>query len=387
MSCPSVTTSNVPLGLGYNSNGRPTTLAEIANVEVSSVTSSEVITNNISPETGNIVYINSQVSAVSYLGAGGGGVSNFVELGDVIPGLNLTTVPNEIISVNESSQLVPSSVSEIIAANNIATTTYVNNNFVLTSTNAVLSALVESINDDLTNHISDPTIHFTSSQLTNHFVLTATNAVLSALVESINDDLTNHVGDPTIHFTSSQLTNHFVLTSTNAVLSSTVSTHISDSTIHFTTGTLTSNFSVTSHNHALSGLTDTNISTGNITAGAFLAWSASVSRWAPSALDATLLSIATLNPGAGTMIYFTGTNLAATAALTAGGLAFARTASLGGNGSIYYSLDGEIERLSPATENAILYLNAEGLPSWTDGTTDEGAVLTIVGGVPAWVAP
>lgn len=139
MTCPNTTVNNRPLGVAYNPSNQAVGLSELTDIKV----------NSVSPVTGTIVF-NGPVSAVSYLGVGGP-ATNFVDLGDVEPGLSLT--PDYMIVVNSLGYLSNSSVANVMV--DYATTALVAANYATTSTTNSLDSRLTTAEGDITTLQSD----------------------------------------------------------------------------------------------------------------------------------------------------------------------------------------------------------------------------------------
>jgi hypothetical protein len=311
MACPNSTPNNRPVGIGYNTREEPTGLVELTTVTLSSVNAtsgsfSSVYTNNVQTPNGATLVFNGVVSAVAYLGASGSGAANIVELGDVsIPAL--VSVPNEILAVNNSSQVVTSSMAAIIAEHQITTDDELAAELANYATNAALNG--HTSNHTLSASLSDVNVATpttgqvlawnaatqrwvassipvgSGSGITDHGALTGlldndhpqyASSSVSALIVDVQDDIATHVGDSTIHFTSASLTGAFSQTShshsfsshsnlsnlnandhpqyASSSLSATISSHTNDSTIHFTSGSLSGAYSLLTHSHSYSSV-------------------------------------------------------------------------------------------------------------------------------------
>lgn len=117
MSCNGSTPNLYPVGITYDSRNRPTGLAELSSVIVSSLSSTGTIkTNSIVGLSSTTVTFLGPISATAYLGAGGGaGVTSFIELSDVESG-TVSLDPSHrgyLIAVNENGNLTTSSVSSV----------------------------------------------------------------------------------------------------------------------------------------------------------------------------------------------------------------------------------------------------------------------------------
>lgn len=84
-------------------------------------------------------------------------------------------------------------------------------------------------------------------------------------------------------------------------------------------------------------------------------------------LDATLTTMAGLNPTTDQLIYFTGTNVAAATSVTAGGRnLLAVSAATKGDQLVY---DGSSwSRVAAGTEGQTWMMGGDGMPFWSDGT-------------------
>jgi hypothetical protein len=196
MSCNDSTANNRPVGVGYNSRSKPTSLVELTHISVSSIyTASTVNTASIIP-VGNTLVVYGYVSAVGYIGASGSGVTALSALSDV----SITNPTNTQVLAYNGTSWVPSSLPSIGGVTD----------------HGALTGLADDDHPQYT--------------------LSATNATLSSVVASHNSDVTTH-------FYASSLSSNpgYVLSSTNATLSSVVSTHNSDSTTHFYASSLSSN--------------------------------------------------------------------------------------------------------------------------------------------------
>lgn len=115
MSCDNTTPSLHPVGIAYDSRNRPVGLSELSSVLVTSLSATSAVTTNyITPLSGTIVRVLGTLSATSYLGAGGGGVSQFVDLTDVESTASLIPASRGfLIAVNENGNLTTSAVSSV----------------------------------------------------------------------------------------------------------------------------------------------------------------------------------------------------------------------------------------------------------------------------------
>lgn len=110
MGCSNYTNNGTPVGIGYDSNGNPKSLVElntltVNTVQAQSVSSSHLTVSSVSSIGGGSVIFLGSISATAYLGATGVGASNFVQLGDVQPGLALDSNPNKVIYVTPLATL------------------------------------------------------------------------------------------------------------------------------------------------------------------------------------------------------------------------------------------------------------------------------------------
>lgn len=118
MSCSDYTVNNRPIGVGYDSDSKPRSFAELSAVTVDSVSASELYVDDVHTNSSYPIIFHGSISATSYLGAGGGGVSNFVDLGDVDSGLTLASRPGQIVIVNPATnKLSASAPSDVFTGN------------------------------------------------------------------------------------------------------------------------------------------------------------------------------------------------------------------------------------------------------------------------------
>lgn len=118
MSCSDFTVNYRPVGVGYDSNSKPRSFAELSAVTVDSVSASELYVDDVHTNSSYPIIFHGSISATSYLGAGGGGVSNFVDLGDVDSGLTLASRPGQIVIVNPATnKLSASAPSDVFTGN------------------------------------------------------------------------------------------------------------------------------------------------------------------------------------------------------------------------------------------------------------------------------
>lgn len=118
MSCNDFTVNYRPVGVGYDSNSKPRSFAELSAITVDSVSASDLYVDDVYAKTSYPILFHGSISATSYLGAGGGGVSNFVDLGDVDSGLTLASRPGQLVIVNPATnKLSASAPSDVFTGN------------------------------------------------------------------------------------------------------------------------------------------------------------------------------------------------------------------------------------------------------------------------------
>ena len=113
MSCPDLTPNNVPVGIGYDSKSKPKGFVELSSIGVSNLSSVSITAQELTPSSGPLI-INGQVSASQFLGLGvTEGVSSFVVMTDVTPGLDLNSNPEKIVAVGSDGLLNLSSIQDL----------------------------------------------------------------------------------------------------------------------------------------------------------------------------------------------------------------------------------------------------------------------------------
>jgi hypothetical protein len=345
MSCHDSTPNNRPVGVGYNSRNKPTSLAELTHISVSSIHATSAIhantiqVNTLTASSFPLVILGT-VSATAYLGASGGtGVSQLVDLTDVnIP--NLATEIGEVLIVGGDSKVTTSSF-EVLASNaNLITQDELTSellNYSTTSHNHALSSLTD---------VSATAV--TAGQVLG-FNTTLNRWVPSSLVIGVGGSgVTDHGA-----LTGLADDDHpqYTLSSTNLILSAVVANHNADGTTHFLSSVVT--------NWAL----------GQFQPG-----------------DATLSAIANRTTGSNVMIYFSGVDLAASTLATSAGRKFLACADdLVANDIFYY--DGtNIVKLAGPADAGVLVINPGGTPEWLEPTVED-QVLTYNSGIIKWQAP
>ena len=283
MSCSDYTNNNRPIGIGYDSRNRPRSFSELSGITVSSVSATGgVHTSSIFPG-GVDLTIYGRVSATAFLGAGGGGATEFIGLADVDPTTVLT--PGSLVVVSEGAVLTtadpidvlggfqPSSTvlttisdtsipsgqeSVVVFSNEVAATTTEVGSVGKAILNANTAGAAKTALNITFNDLTD-TQNYSGGNANNIVIVNSAGTGVVLVPSSI---LTGG-GGVTDHGALTGLLDNdhtqYVLSATNTNLSSLVGGHIGDGSVHFTSASLESyyaasswvaaNYSPTSHTH------------------------------------------------------------------------------------------------------------------------------------------
>lgn len=321
MSCHDSSPNFIPVGINYdNATGKATGLAEIRTLDVS----------EIKPIDGILMISGTQVEIKT---------STLILSSDVdvfIPG-NLTvsgSIIGETTPVNLDAYITSSTFNPFSATvtSHIGTTD-------IHFTSGGLVDYTNTIYPSLTNyntHIASGSVHFTSGSLSGYY---AASAWVDANYTD-NADFNSHTSSGAVHFTSGSLSASYVLSSTNSTLSSLVTnlqastasissitnSHIGSGTVHFTSGSLSGYYAASAWVDA--NYTDNADFASHTGSGSVHFTSGSLSSFYAAStvvdsrlsgkqnFDATLNAIANIATGPSALIYFSGTDLAATTTLS-----------------------------------------------------------------------